>query len=235
MRIQTQLFRTLALRTLASLALVTTIAAAPGAEQERRFPEPVFHQIELHGSDALTVVPGNAISVVARGDQATLDSLDIVVRGDLLRIGRKPGTYHHTARITVTMPSITALKSSGSGSATVSGFRLPAFDAALSGSGDIVLRDLSADSLSLALNGSGDITASGRAERLTVADSGSGSVDTRALEARDGTFSLAGSGEIKGQARGSATVNSAGSGDIDIAGHPRCTVASHGSGGTRCG
>ncbi|WP_312735723.1 GIN domain-containing protein [Brevundimonas sp.] len=88
------------------------------------------------------------------------------------------------------------------------------------GSGDLTIRDYDQPSLALDLSGSSDVTASGRADRLSLDIAGSGDADLARLTLKDARIDIAGSGEATVAATGTVDVSIDGSGDVNLAMRP---------------
>ena len=219
------------------LALLLTFAAAPAVAAERRFPVSDFTEIVLAGSPDVTVTTGGRPSVVASGEAAELDRLDIRVDGKRLLIGTKPGRWtgsrKEDVKIRVSTAVVSAAVISGSGSILIDRVRGP-FSGRISGSGEMDLPSVDSPSLTLAISGSGDMDVAGRCGTGNFAISGSGDIDATALTCTDLTATTTGSGDIEARATGTATLRVTGSGDITVTGGARCTSRSTGSGTTRC-
>ncbi len=219
-------------------ALTLAVASSPASPQssEQRFNVRGFNAVELTASDSIQIVQGSTVSVVATGDPRAIAALAIDVRGETLRVGRRPGTWRDKgARITVTMPSLRAALLSGSGEIRAGAIERRDFAASISGSGGIVLTDLRVGTARFDLSGSGSIVASGHASTVAIDMSGSGSINTRRLATSAVTVDLGGSGTVTATASRTATIGAGGSGMIRVSGGARCDVRKGGSAIVRCG
>lgn len=212
--------------------------AGVGDAVTRPFAASGFDAVRVGGSDTVNIVRGTMASVVARGDAAQLDRLDIRTDGTTLVIGRKSsmsiGWSGKPVVVTVTMPSIRAAEVSGSADVSVDRAEGAAFAGSVSGSAGLKIADLRAATTKLQVSGSGSIDAAGETGTLTADVSGSGDLDARALKAESATIAVSGSGGAKAFARQSATLSVGGSGNIEVAGTTRCTISERGSGSARC-
>lgn len=219
-------------------ALLTASLAVPVAAQsgDRRFDVGRFDAIELTGSDDVRVVAGDTVSVVASGDPRAVAALAIEVRGDTLRVGRRPGNWRDKgALVTVTMPTLRAATISGSGGIRAAGIEGRAFTGRIGGSGGMTLAALRVGSVRFDLAGSGSIVADGSADSVAIDLGGSGNVDTRRLATPAVTVDIGGSGSVAATASRTAAVRAGGSGSVRITGGARCDVRKGGSGSVRCG
>lgn len=215
------------------LLLTTTVASAQ--DGARRFDVTRFGAVELTSSDIISVVPGSTVSVVATSDPRAVAALAIDVRGDTLRVGRRPGNWRDKgALVTITMPTLCAARISGSGDIRAGAISGRSFAGSISGSGALTLADR-VETARFDLSGSGSIVASGSAGGVAIDLGGSGQVDTHALATPALSVDLGGSGTVTAIASRTATIGSGGSGSVRVWGGPRCDVRKSGTATVRCG
>lgn len=229
------------------LALMTAVAAGPAQAQrasntvisEARAVE-AFEAVAVAGSIDVIVRQGPTHEVVVEANDNLIDRLETVVeggrQGQTLQIRWQRGTRFSgraTARVTVTVPTLRAVASAGSGDVTVERFQADALSVSMAGSGDIRLEDFSGGELSLRIAGSGDVRASGRADKLALSISGSGDARLAELQAETVTVGIAGSGDALVHAAKSLKVSIAGSGDVRYVGSPEVSSSIAGSGSVR--
>ena len=181
------------------------------ASQSRALPP--FSSLELAGSNNVTIHVGARQSVVVHADRNLLDRVTTRVRAGRLMIANTPGSF--TSRspmsVEVTMPSLAALR--------------------LSGSGSIAADGVDSSTVTVTLPGSGNVSASGIANRLEVTVGGSGNAQLAGLASRDVHAVLNGSGTIFVRASSSLRASIPGSGAIFYLGHPtHVTTSVTGSG-----
>ena len=107
----------------ALLLLTAATVTAPASAAERRFDVAGFDKVALAGSDDVVVRHGNNFAVVAAGDSAQLDRLEIKVEDNTLKIGRKKGNWSWSIKdviVTVTLPALRGASSHGTTSWIVS-------------------------------------------------------------------------------------------------------------------
>lgn len=225
-----------------------------GSGNQRTFAASGFDSVELAGSDDVSVRVGGGFAVTAEGDAEALDTLKITRDGGTLRVSRRNGRSRGHARVTVTMPAITAATLSGSGNLSVDRVEARAFKAKLAGSGNLTVATLRAEetdlsiagsgnaalsgragALDVAIAGSGNVTLAGESDRLEVSIAGSGDVAGERLVAKAADIKVMGSGSVRATVDGQAEVMSMGSGDVDLGARARCSVRKMGSGSVRCG
>ncbi|MFN3591089.1 MAG: head GIN domain-containing protein [Thermaurantiacus sp.] len=219
--------------------LVSTLAlAAPVVASERQFQVGAFEAIRAAGPHRVEVTTGSAPSVVATGDQAVLDRLDIRVERGALVIGQRRGMpalgRAQPATIRVTTQRLTEVSVAGSGDMRVSRVTGPSFTGNLAGSGNLELASIASDSLTFSVAGSGDARGSGRCGTARYSVSGSGNIRAGNIACKSLTVAINGSGNVDGQASGPATVAINGSGNARITGGAQCTQAVRGSGRVTC-
>lgn len=217
-------------------AAALTLAATPALAEQRRFPATGFDRVAVSGSDDVTIRQGQ-FSVMADGDAAELDRLEIRVENGTLKIGRKKsmwGWNNKDTRITVSLPALHGLAVSGSSDVTADRGSGDNFGLSISGSGNVGLAALDTANAAISISGSGDMTAAGRCGALTVKIAGSGNAALAGLRCTNATISVAGSGNVNAHVSGQAAVSVAGSGDVVVTGGARCTKKVAGSGDVRC-
>ena len=141
------------------VAMTGALPSAPGvAATERAFDASGFDAVVLHGPDDVEVVPGDAFSVRATGEESALAGLDVTSQDGVLHVERADGADFDGSV-------------SGSGGVDVGGLRVERLDASVSGSGDV--RASVTGSVTASIDGSGDVEVTGGAEcRSDVSGSG---------------------------------------------------------------
>lgn len=221
----------------AVLLLSAVLAATPASAAERRFDAAGFNKVAVSGSDDVNVRQGKAFSVVATGETADLDKLDIRVEKGVLQIGRKKGNWSWSGKdvtVAVTLPALHGVAIAGSADVQADKGSGDVFDVRVAGSGNLLLASLETRTANVSVSGSGDVKLSGRCGALNVKIAGSGDADLSGLACTNTAISIAGSGNVSARATGQADVRIAGSGDVTISGGARCTKKVAGSGNVRC-
>lgn len=220
-----------------TIFLAGLLAATASHAAERSFAASAFSEIVATNSADVEVRTGLAASVVATGNPADLDRLDIRVEGNRLNIGNNKSNGSWSSRdgvtVRVTVPTLSAATISGSGDMSIDRVKGD-FSGRISGSGDLRLPSLDSSQLALAISGSGDILAAGRCGTGSFAISGSGDINAAQLTCETLNASVSGSGDIAVRATGTAAVRASGSGDITVTGGARCTSKSTGSSSITC-
>ncbi|MCH8978175.1 MAG: DUF2807 domain-containing protein [Armatimonadetes bacterium] len=183
---------------LASTGCIGVLHGDGGPMTSQTVSQTGYTEIDLRGSADLIVKIGPEESIQLDGNEDRVENVDITVEDGVLVIREDgDGLFGHSngdLTITVTAPSITSVKLSGSGDIDITGAHGESFAAAINGSGDI---DVSGevDSATLTIRGSGDIAAKGlKAKSVEVSISGSGDADVFASDSIDAL--IRGSGDI---------------------------------------
>ncbi|MBU0863564.1 MAG: DUF2807 domain-containing protein [Alphaproteobacteria bacterium] len=216
-------------------------AADAGPVTTKSYALTGFTGVEVTGPDDVKIRQGDAFSISAKGPQAVLDELEIVLDGDVLSIGRKREGFSFSRRgdngveIAITMPRLTTARLTGSGSVDADSVDGDAVEVDLTGSGDLKIAKLTGKSAEINVSGSGDIEIDGGAitsGELSI--TGSGDIDADGLVAQTLEVSVTGSGNVEAQATGTADVNILGSGDVTLGGGGKCSSRQLGSGSVTC-
>lgn len=160
-----------------------------------------FSAVDLSGSNDVTITVGRARSVLVRADDNLIGNVKTRVHAGTLVIDTT-GTFTTKTpmSVTISVPSLRALRLSGSGTVTADGIHTARF--------------------AVELSGSGIVRARGSVTRLDATLGGSGQALLAGLVARDVRASLAGSGEIRVTATERLDASLPGSGAITYAGKP---------------
>ena len=163
---------------------------------------PAFGGVELAGTNSVRIQVGDEQGVSVSGDDNLVGHVTTHVASGTLVIGNEPGKLvtRRPLRVDVTMPALSTLTLSGSGTVHVTGMDEL----------DVVV----------VLSGSGIVRARGSTYQLTVTITGSGQADLAALVAGDVVAVVAGTGEIGVTATDSLVAAVPGVGSIVYGGHP---------------
>jgi hypothetical protein len=184
-----------------------------------------FAAISLRGDIDLVVRQGAREAVQVTADDNLLPLLQTVVEGSgdqgtlVIQWPRGETIRSRTkAVVTVTVKTLGAVASSGSGDIVVESLKTPALVLSISGSSDARLNRIEAGQIRVSIAGSGDVTASGMAGQFRLSIAGSGDVRASELAADDVDISIAGSGNATVHAGKTLAVSIAGSGDVEYVG-----------------
>jgi hypothetical protein len=209
-----------------------------GPAVSRTYAATGFTGVDLTGVDDVTIKSGDTFAVTATGSAKLLDELEIRVDGTTLKVGRKhhegwSWDNHGNARITVTMPKLTAIGLTGTGDIDADKAEGD-FTASLTGTGNIKIAALTGGDVTLATAGTGDMTMAGTATRLDAQVTGPGDIDAGGLTASGAKVSVTGPGSVKAVVKGDADVSILGPGDVELTGGARCKISKLGPGEARC-
>jgi len=174
-----------------------------------------FDRVSVLGSNNVSLVQGNEVSVDVNAYENLLPYLETYVEAGTLYVRYRPNTNvrNDNSLIRIRVPSLAGISVSGSGNIiTETAFNFDRLEAVISGSGNISLFG-TVRSLNCRISGSGNLRAFDLlADEVTIAISGSGSASVNARNTLDATIS--GSGEVVYQ--GNPAVNSriSGSGKV---------------------
>jgi Putative auto-transporter adhesin, head GIN domain len=170
-----------------------------------------FSSLDLAGSNNVTVDVGGRQSVVVHADSNLMRYVTTRVVAGTLVIGTTGSfTTKSPMSVEVSVPSLTAVR--------------------LSGSGEISVNGIDAPRLTVALPGSGALYAGGTVTQLDVTLDGSGLAQLDNLVARDVRAVVTGSGLIRVTATANLNAAVSGSGAIIYSGNPQVTSSVTGSG-----
>lgn len=213
-----------------------------------------FSEVALTGAGRAVIAQGDyAVSVSAEDD--VLPSVRVEVRGDTLVLGREVD-WADGVRPTVpiefrvVLPSLAAVRVSGSGEASVGDTGGPALRLAVSGagrihagkvqaeavaidasgSGDVLVADLRAQSLRCGISGSGEVSAAGSAADVVLTISGSGLFRGSDLRAAAADATVRGSGKAFVWAERKLAAAVSGAGRVRYRGEPAVESSVQGSG-----
>jgi hypothetical protein len=160
-----------------------------------------FTSVDLAGTNNVSISIGKEQSVNVQADDNLIDVVTTEVRAGQLVIDNQ-GNFRTRSPMSVeiTLPQLSAVTMSGSGTLTVQGVR--------------------AETLSVRLPGSGVIRVSGTTDRLQVSLDGSGELRLNDLIATQATAVVSGSGLIQLYASEALNAKVSGNGTISYQGNP---------------
>jgi hypothetical protein len=223
-----------------TLGLMSVAAAAQQAGSETRVIDANVSKVVLSGVASLQLQRGATPALVVYATPGELKQLTTVQHGNVLEIDTE-GSYLHSPhiRVELTLPSLSEFSSTGTGSASLTGFSGEALELDSSGTGHIVatlhykhfiarssgvasmtLDDGDSDSVDLSLPGAGHVTLVGQTKTFTSRLDGVGSVDASELKADTVNTYLNGVGSVKVYAKQAANVHLSGVGSATVYGKP---------------
>lgn len=190
-----------------------------------------FDGVELSISADVIIRQGSEQSVTVEGKRNIIDELDRNVKNGIWDIDVDGCVRdNNDMRIFITLPEITSLKISGSGSIESENVLLvDDINLRISGSGDMDL-DMEANNVVAEISGSGEMILDGLANQLDFEVSGSGDLHAFGLETQSAIIDIRGSGDAEVFAVNDLDVKISGSGDVTYRGNPSLNVKINGSG-----
>ena len=190
-----------------------------------------FDDIRLHMDADVYLTQGDGYSVTVFAQANILDELDFRVRNNNLRIDNERCIRNYDPiEVFITVPRISALSLSGSGSITTEDvFTVNDIDLNISGSGTMDLQ-LEADDIKATISGSGDILISGIGNDLDFRVSGSGDLHAFDMPVERADIIISGSGNAEVFVNDFLEVRISGSGDVYFKGDPSIDSNISGSG-----
>lgn len=154
-----------------------------------------FHSVNLRGAADASIRVGEAPSLSATADDATLRELRTEVRHGMLIVEQKGGWpwSRKGLKLDITVPELREVVISGAGDITVDGARGQSLELSLQGAGNLVAGG-EIHSLTVHINGAGNASLAGlHAREARVVVNGTGDVTVRASDALDAVVNGVGS------------------------------------------
>ncbi len=176
-----------------------------------------FTEVVTRGAANVYITQGVDFNVQVKDYNNLLPHFETKLNGKALEVGFTPNTNvkNSRAEVFITMPTLEAVKTEGSGNITTNGIfgLVNLFKASIVGSGNINIENASALQFKTYIAGSGDIKAFGMiaSEAATQTD-GSGDVELTATSKLD--VRIAGSGSVYYKGTPTVSVNISGSGQV---------------------
>lgn len=175
-----------------------------------------FQKVTVSGAISVSYAQAPTYLVVARGDQRSLESLDIRVSGKTLIIGRRSGIRRSgEVKVEVMAPEVSDFSLSGASHLLLGETELPSISVQLSGA-STMKGSLKAKSLTVGCSGASNVKANVQCEVVKLSCSGASGVE---LKGNSGVVSGSCSGASHVQLNGSSTsanVNCSGASHLDL-------------------
>ncbi len=223
-----------------ALAAVGLSVSTSATAADRILSVTDFDRIQATGSMSVIVKRSNVTSVRISGDSHDLETIDVSVHGQTLRIG--PSHFGAAALVRprapltvyVTLPHLSLAGFTGSGRMDIDQVRGAKPSVWLSGPGTVNIASVDAETVSLAVAGAGRMTVAGKASQAKLESIGSATLDAAALTVQDAKITAYGSATIGVMATRSADATASGAASIAVTGHPACTIHSNGASNISC-
>jgi Putative auto-transporter adhesin, head GIN domain len=194
-----------------------------------------FTKVKTDGDIDVIILQGTTQKVVASDYGNLINDLETIVMGDelFIRYRNNKNILNSKSKVTITMPLLNAVYTSGSADINVIGtFVAPSvFTATTRGSGDISLNAITAIDFNIIVVGSGDVAIlNSNTKNTYIYIDGSGDVNAFGLQAENVTVEVKGSGDAKVSASILLNAVIRGSSDIYYRGNPIVNKTITGSG-----
>jgi hypothetical protein len=198
---------------------------------------PAFNALNLTMSADVYLSQGDQQSVQVEADKGSMEYIETETNGNTLVVKNRDGHWHNLGhiKIYITMPDITEIDLSGSGSVeSQTPIKAAGLKISLSGSGNVKLTSLQAPVLTANITGSGDIYLSGDNDQagMEATITGSGSIKADELRVANATIHITGSGSARVNVMKELETDITGSGSVLYKGNPVINAHSTGSGRT---
>jgi Putative auto-transporter adhesin, head GIN domain len=211
----------------------TVFGSGPIETQERTVSS--FTKVRTEGDIDVIISQSTLQKVVVSDYSNLINDIETIVVGDelFIRYRNNKNVSNSKSKVTITMPTLNAVYTSGSADINVNGtFAVPnTFAATTRGSGDIVLNAITAIDLNVIVVGSGDVSVTNSTTKNTnINVDGSGDVNAFGLQADNATVEVRGSGDAEVSATILLNAIIRGSSDIYYRGNPTINKTITGSG-----
>lgn len=215
----------------AGIAAGFALAAAPAFAEVITQSAAGVSRIQFKLPGELQVRYGTQEKLTVDAEAKVLPKLDIAIRGDTLVLASKQSfKTEQDLKFTLTIKSLRAVKSEGSGNVLIENFAGGRIDIDAAGSGKLRLKEVRPERLSIVIKGSGNVEASGSGEAVVARIDGSGSIDTSDFRARFAEAEISGSGDIRVHADDKLNASISGAGNIEYRGKAKVTQSITGAG-----
>jgi hypothetical protein len=190
-----------------------------------------FSVVRVSGAIDVTIQTAPETSCAVTADDNLVSLVVTENAGSTLKIYTRENVHPKLPiAVTLTTPTLERLHLSGSCEADVNRVKGEALDIRVSGSGDVDLVRAELGRLDIDVSGSGDVTASGRADRVSLEVSGSGDGKMGTLCTDHTEFRVSGSGSVEVAVARSLEARISGSGTVKYLGDPSVDRRVSGSG-----
>jgi hypothetical protein len=217
------------------LSCATDILTGQTVKETRNLP--AFNALKLAMSADVYLSQGNQQSVQVEADKASQEYIETEIHGNALVVKNRDGHWNNLGhiKIYITMPDITEIELSGSGTVeSQTPIKSADLQITLSGSGNVKIHSLQAPVLKANITGSGDIYFSGENDQaeLDATITGSGSIKAEEMKVANATVHITGSGSARVFVLKELETDITGSGSVLYKGNPIINAHSTGSGRT---
>lgn len=183
-----------------------------------------FDRVDISHAFEVEITQGDTFRVLVRVDDNLVEHLDVVKKGETLKIGMKPGPIYNFGKTTleaeITMPELTGLDAAGASHVTITGFKsAKGLNVDVSGAstldGEIVAGDARFD-----VSGASRVTLSGSGQLVVIDASGASEVDLSAFPVTDASIEASGASKVTVNASGRLDADASGASHVYYVGSP---------------
>lgn len=216
---------------LAALGMALGLPAMPALGDTASYAADGVTRVRFRLPGELSIRQGAQEKLVIEAEAKVLRQLDVSIKGEQLVIASR-GNFKTDKglKLTLTLKSLRALASDGSGDSTIDGFGGNAIEIDANGSGNVRLTNVKPAQLTLVIAGSGDIEAAGSGNGLAARIDGSGNIDAADFRAQSVQARIGGSGTIRVHAEQALHAAISGAGNIEYKGKAKVTHSITGAG-----
>jgi hypothetical protein len=191
-----------------------------------------FNKVKSSGNFVVHITKGDILEVTVNAEQNIIPYIETFVSNNVLSIeiiGFHNIINRLPMEVYITVPSLTGISQSGSGTIVTDNFTADHLDLAISGSG-FISTGADASEIDAFISGSGKLDITGEANIANFNISGSGKIDSYDLTLDACNAKISGSGHMWVNAEQSLHAIISGSGNVFYSGNPEIEVHISGSG-----
>ncbi len=183
-----------------------------------------FDKVDISYGFTVSISQGDKFSVVTSVDEELVPYLEVVKKGNTLKIGlAEHGSYRipaGTKQAEITMPELTGLDMSGGSHTTITGFKsTKALGVGLSG-GSVLRGDIEAGNARFSLSGGSDVNLTGSAGDVKIHGSGGSRFELADFPVTDTSVDLSGGSNVTVKLSGRLDVKASGGSRVYYLGSP---------------
>lgn len=218
-----------------ALVVVAALATLTGSGVNKTEARSVaaFHAIDSGGWWNVEVVAGDRPTVEVSGDDNIVPLIITSVKDGVLVIeATESATSKLATVVRIALPSLTSLKLSGAGTASIKDVTSSKLALLASGAGSVSFKG-SSDDVTVKASGAGNVALAGKGKSLTAQASGAGNIDAAAFEVTLATVKASGAGNVTVNATTSLDIAASGAGNVVYLGAPKLSKKVSGTGSVK--
>ena len=206
----------------------STSAATDKVEgNTKTFANKDFSEIEINSAFHVTLVQGSNYEIIANGNAADLEKIEVKQNGKDLTIGLKNNSGNvDEIQLHITLPRLEDLDLTGAVIATASSEFNAANELSIDVSGASKLTmPVKANKVSVDISGAGQVTLTGNTNILNLDASGNGIADLLNLTAKNADIEISGASDAKVHVTNTIEAEASGASSLQYKGNPRVRKA----------